>query len=213
MCQLWSSSLQFVNRPNRIEMTQITKEQILRCLLERSSLRSICRIFDISLGRLVRFIQKHMEKVPNDLKLNITEEMKSEDADYEVDELCSFVQKKKSKVWIWVVLHRETRQIVAFHMGGRGIKDCKKLWKKLEDLGIKGKLHTDLWKAYAAVFPKHMHHPHEHRGPTNHIERFNGTLRARVSRLVRRSYSFAKSYRNLYLSLRFFCTNYNLSLL
>ena len=138
---------QFVNRPNRIEMTQIMKEQILRCLLERSLLRSICRIFDISLGRLVRFIQKHMEKVPNDLKLNITEEMKSEDADYEVDELCSFVQKKKSKVWIWVVLHRETRQIVAFHMGGRGIKDCKKLWNKLEDLGIKGKLHTDLWKA------------------------------------------------------------------
>ena len=143
---------QFVNRPNWIEMTQIMKEQILRCLLERSSLRSICRIFDISLGRLVRFIQKHMEKVPNDLKLNITEEMKSEDADYEVDELCSFVQKKKSKVWIWVVLHRETRQIVAFHMGGRGIKDCKKLWKKLEDLGIKGKLHTDLWKVYASPF-------------------------------------------------------------
>ena len=86
-----------MNRPNWIEMTQIMKEQILRCLLERSSLRSICRIFDISLGRLVRFIQKHMEKVPNDLKLNITEEMKSEDADYEVDELCQFVNRENQR--------------------------------------------------------------------------------------------------------------------
>ena len=31
-------------------------------------------------------------------------------------------------------------------------------------LGLKGKLHTDLWKAYASVFPRNQHHPHEYRG-------------------------------------------------
>ena len=87
----------FVNRPNRIEITEIMKEQILRSLLERSSLRSICRIFKISLGRLVRFIQKQMEKLLDDLIHNITEEMTSEDADYVVDELCQFVNRENQR--------------------------------------------------------------------------------------------------------------------
>jgi IS1 family transposase len=173
-------------------------------------MRSICRIFRVSLGWLYRFMLEHLEQMSADLKLHVTEAMLSEDADFEVDELCTYVRNKKAKVWVWIVYHRQTKQIVAFHMGCRGIKTCKKLWRKLQEIGIKGRLHTDLWKAYAAVFPKNQHLPHEKRGATNHIERF---LRSRLSRLVRKTYSFAKSYRNLFLSLRFFITNYNASLL
>ncbi len=204
---------QFIIEKNDVFVSDVMKEQILRSLLERNSMRSICRIFRVSVGWLYRFMLEHLEQMSEDLKLHVTAEMLSEDADFEVDELCTYVRNKKAKVWVWIVYHRQSKQIVAFHMGCRGIKTCKKLWRKLQEIGIKGRLHTDLWKAYATVFPKDQHVPHEKRGATNHIERFNGTLRSRLSRLVRKTYSFAKSYRNLFLSLRFFITNYNLSLL
>jgi IS1 family transposase len=188
------------------------KEQMLRCLSERNSMRSIGRIFQVSIGWFYRFMIEHWHEI-SDINLQITPEMKSKDADFEVDELCTYVKKKKTKVWIWIVYHRKTKQIVAFQMGDRSAKTCKKLWRKLQELGIKGKIHTDLWKAYANIFPPEQHVPHDQRGSTNHIERFNGTLRARVSRLVRRTYSIAKSFQNLFLSVRFFIADYNKSLI
>lgn len=156
-------------------------EQIRRSLLECNSMRSICRIFQVSLGWLYRFMLEHLEQMPADLKLVATEDMLSEDTDFEADELCTYVRNKKAKVRVWIVYYRQSEQIVAFHMGCRGIKTCKKLWRKLQEIGIIGRLYTDLWKAYVAIFPKDQHLPHEKRGATNHIERFNGTLRSRVS--------------------------------
>ena len=37
----------------------------------------------------------------------------------ELDELCSFVYRKSQKVWVWLALWRETRQVVAFVEGDR----------------------------------------------------------------------------------------------
>jgi IS1 family transposase len=57
---------------------------------------------------------------------------------------------------------------------------------------------TDDWSAYASVFPKDKHAAvGKHTGLTNHIERFNLTVRQRVSRLVRSSLSFSKKFENL----------------
>lgn len=38
-----------------------------------------------------------MMKISDDIKLNITEEMTSEDADYVVDELCQFVNRENQR--------------------------------------------------------------------------------------------------------------------
>jgi len=52
---------------------------------------------------------------------------------------------------------------------------------------------TDFWEAYAAVLPSKRHQAvGKETGKTSHIERFNNTLRQRVSRLVRKTLS--KSY-------------------
>jgi hypothetical protein len=57
--------------------------------------------------------------------------------------------------------------------------------------------YTDEWEAYAVVIPAEQHRPlKKGNGKTNHIERFNCTLRQRVSRLVRKSLSFSKSLDN-----------------
>jgi hypothetical protein len=51
----------------------------------------------------------------------------------ELDEVWSFVKRRKNKRWIWMALCRRTRQIVAFVIGCRGKRTCRKLWKAIPD--------------------------------------------------------------------------------
>jgi insertion element IS1 protein InsB len=46
--------------------------------------------------------------------------------------------------------------------------------------------------------------------PTNHIERFNNTLRQRVARLVRDALSFSKKLANHIGAIKLFSCHYNL---
>ena len=57
--------------------------------------------------------------------------------------------------------------------------------------------YTDFWAAYATVFPCCRHQAvGKGTGLTSYIERFNNTLRQRVSRLVRDTLSFSKKLQN-----------------
>ena len=49
-------------------------------------------------------------------------------------------------------------------------------------------------------------------GLTAYIERFNGTLRQRASRLVRKSLSFSKSLENHIGAIKYFICHYNLQM-
>jgi len=46
---------------------------------------------------------------------------------------------------------------------------------------------------------------------TNHVERFNGTLRQRLSRLVRSALSFSKKLTHHIGAIRYFICDYNLT--
>jgi insertion element IS1 protein InsB len=46
---------------------------------------------------------------------------------------------------------------------------------------------------------------------TNHVERFNNTLRQRVSRLVRETLSFSKNLAHHIGAIKFFICHYNLA--
>ncbi len=46
----------------------------------------------------------------------------------ELDELWSFVKKRKNKRWVWLAQCRRTRQIVAYVIGSRGEEACRLLW-------------------------------------------------------------------------------------
>ena len=64
------------------------------------------------------------------------------------------------------------------------------------------------------VIPGSRHRPvGKESGQTNHIERFNCTLRQRVSRLVRRTLSFSKKLENHIGAIWYFIHHYNASLL
>jgi len=131
----------------------------------------------------------------------------------QLDEMWSFVQKKENKQWIWLALNPANRQIVAFHVGGRGKKDAQIFYDTIPCIfKQEASFFTDYWAAYAAVIPKEKHFAiGKDSGLTAYIERFNCTLRQRCSRLVRKTLSFSKSLNNHIGAIKYCICQYNLT--
>ena len=71
-------------------------------------------------------------------------------------------------------------------------------------------LYTDHWQAYKVVLPGKRHHAvGKETGLTSYIERFNNTLRQRVSRLVRQTLSFSRKLENHLGAIWHFIHYYN----
>ena len=131
----------------------------------------------------------------------------------ELDELWSFVGAKAHTLWLWVALCRRTRQIVAWTLGDRSQQSAAD-WRASLPKGYRGRAtRSELWEAYATAFAQHTHRCcGKADGETNHVERWFGTLRARVSRLIRRTYSFSKGAENHLDAIHLFITTYNLAI-
>ena len=131
----------------------------------------------------------------------------------ELDELWGFVGAKWQQCWLWVALCRRTRQIVAYTLGERSQESAFFLREALPKDYARRATRSDFWDAYGAAFPARTHRfCGKAEGQTNHAERFFGTLRARLSRLVRRAYSFSKSVERHAEAIHLFIVNYNLEI-
>jgi IS1 family transposase len=129
----------------------------------------------------------------------------------ELDELWSFVYRKSDKVWVWLALCRQTRQIVAFMEGDRSRETCERLWQEIPESYKKATCYSDFWEAYREVIPKEQHEATDKgEGETSHIERWNNTLRQRLSRFVRKTLSFSKSHYMHHCCLKLFIYRHNL---
>ncbi|MGH2510049.1 MAG: IS1 family transposase [Ktedonobacteraceae bacterium] len=129
----------------------------------------------------------------------------------ELDELWSFVLQKANKVWIWIALCRETRHVVARAIGDRSEETCRALWDAIPKEYRAGHCYTDYWSAYEAVLPDGQHSAvGKETGETAHGERWNKTLRQRLSRFVRKTLSFSKSLLMHTACLDLFLSRYNL---
>ncbi len=129
----------------------------------------------------------------------------------ELDELWSFVYRKSEKVWVWLALCRETRQVVAFVMGDRSRATCERLWQEIPESYKEATCYSDFWEAYQGVIPDEQHEAvGKEEGETAHVERWINTLRQRLSRFVRKRLSFSKSRRMHYCCLKLFICRYNL---
>ena len=114
-----------------------------------------------------------------------------------MDELWSFVGVKTNKQWVWLALCRRTRQVVAYAIGDRSEQTCRRLWERIPaSYRGNGLVYTDFWEAYQKVVPPLYHRAcGKESGQTNHIERWNNTLRQRLGRFVRKTLSFSKCER------------------
>lgn len=176
----------------------ITPEQyglIERMLLERISLAGIARVLQISEDTVQRYVNAKAESVPEQVEVSAKPK---KPLTVEMDELWSFVDEKDNEQWVWLALDVATREIVGIQIGDRSAQSAKALWHSM--LGVYRQcavIYTDHWSAYTAVLPKKRHRSiDKDSGLTSHIERFNGTFRQRVSRLVRKCLSFSKQLDN-----------------
>jgi IS1 family transposase len=131
----------------------------------------------------------------------------------EADEMASYVQNKTNKQWIGLAMDARTRQIIVFHVGDRSRQSARKLWGKIpRAYRQQATFYTDQYVVYEGVIPAAQHRAISKKArKTNHIERFNNTLRQRVSRLVRSALSFSKKLDNHIGAIQHFICHYNLT--
>lgn len=196
---------------NKHTKSPATKALVKRSLKERLSLRAICRVFDLSFNWLSSFSRFQWMQTPRDLGLSdkMIKQVKAlQIFGIQMDEMWSFVGKKKRKRWIWVVYDPVNRLVITYYIGKRGKKAARKLWKKIPVLLRSCMFETDDWEAYRSIVPKAQHKVGK--DLTYYIEGFNATVRARVSRLVRRTLSFSKKDKWHHLAIGWFFWQFNL---
>ena len=131
----------------------------------------------------------------------------------ELDELWSFVGCKLNPRWVWIALCRQTRQVVAYFVGDRSADGARALRERIPPDYRRRATRSDLWLACNETFPRRTHRSSgKGAGETCHVERWNGTLRQRLGRFVRKTLSFSKCERMHAAALRLFVHHYNLSL-
>jgi insertion element IS1 protein InsB len=207
---------QFVVDATHPEIGAEQRAVVERLLCEKISLHGICRAIGVSIRWLMDFMVARFAAVPADLHLHpvaSSRELLIGCLEIEADELWSFVQKKANPQWVWIAMDRQTRQILAFHIGDRSRQSAKQLWANIPELyRERARFYTDHYAAYTGVIP-----PAQHKAitksarKTNHIERCNNTLRQRVSRLGRSTLAFAKKVENHIGAIRYFISHYNLT--
>ena len=177
---------------------------------ERSSMRGVARVLDISRQTFSRWLVAHCRGLP---PFRTTIVPAQEDDVLELDELWSFVGHKQRKRWLWIALCRRTRQVVAFVIGDRSSRTCRKLWHRLPPAYRACHSFSDLWHAYEQLLSTGTHQlVGKESGETAHVERWNCTLRQHLARYVRKSLSFSKSDKFHHLVTKWFIFDYNLSL-
>jgi hypothetical protein len=124
---------QFVENSTQKLIDGRIRELVRKTLLERVSLLGICRIFDISMPWLLEFLQSIFEALPDDLcaKVDSCDESDVEIVELEADEIWSFVGSKENRQWIWLAIHRPSRQIIAMHAGPRTEASAAAFYEKL----------------------------------------------------------------------------------
>lgn len=199
---------QFVYNPQKKVISSETKLIIERLLLEKIPLAGIARALDISCTWLQKYVNKKYESTPREIR--VSEKSKGK-LIVQCDEMWSFVGQKKNKIWIWLALDLKTREIVGVFIGDRSESSAKKLWRSLPPVYRQCAVcYTDFWDAYTGVIANKRHKAVDKKsGLTSHIERFNNTLRQRVSRLVRKTLSFSKKIENHIGAVWYFIHYYN----
>ena len=164
------------------------KEQILQAYQERSSMRGISRTYGISRNTLSSWLKKKALKLPN-LEETLLPAEKSDSI--ELDELWSFVGNKQNDYWVWVALCSRTRQILAFVLGKRDYYSCRQLRQSIPRSYQNSQYYSDKFRPYKHCFAKsQLRQVNKDSGLTNHLERWNNTLRQRIGRFVRKTLSF-----------------------
>ncbi len=127
----------------------------------------------------------------------------------EVDEMWSFVGKKREPRWLWHAIDHRSGRVLAYVFGRRKDEVFLKLKALLEPFGIT-RYYTDYWGAYTRHLDADEHQPGKRN--TQKIERKHLTLRTRIKRLVRKTICFSKSIQMQDIVIGLFLNRYEFGL-
>jgi len=202
---------EFVDNPKNGPIPEETKELIDKLLLEKIALAGIVRVTGVSERWLQKYVNEKYKNVPKQI---VAPDKPKGRLTIECDEMWSFVGHKGNKQWIWLAIDIDNKNIVGIYVGQRDKQGAQGLWDALPPVYRQCAVaYTDFWDAYQAIFPTKRHRAvGKGTGKTNHIERFNCTMRQRISRLVRKTLSFSKKLENHIGAIWYFIHHYNASL-
>ena len=161
-----------------------TKALVRLMVLNGSGIRDISRVLNLSIGCIISILRHWFKQHKEPCFTG------SSYKQVQIDEFWTFVKhRKQGKRWVWYAYDKETKQILAFHIGKRNDKSCKALMKKLSHLQIETYC-TDSWKSYKKYIPKEKHIISKKK--TTHIERRNRDFRTHLKRLARKTVCFSK---------------------
>jgi IS1 family transposase len=197
--------------PRHLPISLATKELIDRLLLEKISLAGIVRATGVSERWLQYYVNKKLGAVKR--KVEVKPKKKGK-LTIQCDEMWSFVGNKDNKQWIWMAIDASTKEIVGVYIGKRDQAGAQGLWDSLPPVYRQCAVsYTDFWSGYRKVFPQKRYKAvGKETGLTNYIERFNNTMRQRISRLGRKTLSFSKKLSNHIGAIWYFIHEYNASL-
>jgi IS1 family transposase/transposase-like protein len=202
---------QFVIAPRHQPISESTKKLIDKLLLEKISLAGICMTTGVSERWLKYYVNKKLGAVNRQVEVKSKKKGK---LIIQCDEMWSFVGNKGNKQWIWLAIDGFTKEIVGVYIGKRDQTGTQGLWDSLPAVYRQCAVsYTDFWTAYGIVFPQKRHRAvGKDTGQTNYIERFNNTMRQRISRLGRKTLSFSKIFSNHIGAIWYFIHEYNATL-
>jgi insertion element IS1 protein InsB len=207
----------FVLNPENSALTEEQPMLIERLLLERISLRGICRAVGVGIRWLLQFMSTRFREVPD--HLNVMPPVRAsavimQRLEAEVDELWGALSARKQTVngsgSQWTPLPAKSLRSTWAIAADRAPKPCGKQIPAVYQ--ERATFYTDQYEVYKGVIPSTRHRAISKLArKTNQVERFNCTLRQRVSRLVRATLAFSKDLAKHIGAIKYFICDYNLT--
>lgn len=161
----------------------LLKKQVCEMSMCASGIRDISKVLKMSAVTVITILRLWFKSHQEPNFEGVFEEVI-------IDEMWSWVGKRKAgKRWIWYAQCAKSGKILAFQIGKRNDKTCKKLMKKLAHLTI-NKYRTDEWASYKKHIPAEKHIVSK--AKTQKIERQNLNFRTHIKRLCRKTICFSK---------------------
>ena len=173
------------------------KQHIIDMSLNPSGIRDTARVLHISPNTVLHELRKKETALesfnkallrtlhPDTLTVNIERA-----GEAEMDEMWSFVGKKRNRCWLWHAIDHHTGAVLVYVFGRRKDEVFLQLKGLLESFGLT-RFYTDYWGAYTRHLDPEVHSPGKRN--TQKIERKHLTLRMQIKRLVRKTICFSKT--------------------
>jgi len=178
---------QFILRYAYRAYLKYIRELVVPMSLNGSGIRDTARVLRVSPTTVMKLIREQAENLP-------PEKLPERVTDVELDEMWSFVEKKKNQCWLWLAYSSKHRQMLAFSLGKRTDESLRNLLGKLSAVQIT-RFYTDNWESYQNLIPEVRHWIGK--SGTQRIERQNLNFRTHLKRLQRRTICFSKTKKML----------------